>query len=130
MYLQKKDHHIISDINITADEVKLKLKNLDIHKATGPDKIPSIILKNLSDELSTPLATLFNKSIKEGIVPLIWKTAEITAIFKKGDKTNPTNYRPVSLTSIICKILESLITDKIREYMESNSFFLKLPTWF
>ena len=40
MYLQKKDHHIISDINITADEVKLKLKNLDIHKDTGPDKIP------------------------------------------------------------------------------------------
>ena len=54
---------------------------------------------------------------------MIWKAAEVTAIFKKGDKTNPTKYRPVSLTSIICKNLESLITDKIREYMESNSFF-------
>ena len=120
---KKGDHHFINDLNINAEEVKVKLNNLNINKSMGPDKIPSIILKNLSEELCEPLSIIFNKSLKEGIVPLIWKTAEITAIYKKDDKTNPTNYRPVSLTSVICKLLESIITDKIREYMENNDFF-------
>ena len=58
-------------------------------------------------------------------MPTEWKSAEITAIFKKGDKRDPGNYRPVSLTSVICKVLESIIADFIREYMESNNFFSK-----
>ena len=89
----------------------------------GPDKIPSIILKELSEELSFPLQLIMNKSLADGIVPDKWKTAEVTAIYKKGDKSDPGNYRPVSLTSITCKVMESLIADQIRSYMEYNNMF-------
>ena len=89
----------------------------------GPDKIPSIILKELNEDLSLPLSIIFNKSLHAGVVPSEWKTAEVSAIFKKGNNADPGNYRPVSLTSISCKILESLITDEIRKYMEVNNLF-------
>ena len=69
-------------------------------------------------EISLPLTTIFNKSLEEGTIPLEWKIAEVSAIFKKGNKTEPGNYRPVSLTSISCKLLESFITDQIRAFME------------
>ena len=77
----------------------------------GPDMIPSFILKEFADILSAPLTIIFNKSLSEGRVPSDWRTAEVTPIFKKGDKTASCNYRPVSLTSIVCKVLESFVTD-------------------
>ena len=73
----------------------------------GPDQIPAIILKTLSEEVALPFTIIFNKSLSEGVVPSDWKTAEVTPIFKKGSKSDPGNYRPVSLTSIACKVLES-----------------------
>ena len=60
------------------------------------------MLKELSNELSVPLSLLFNKSIKSGKVPKDWKKAEVVAIFKKGSRSEPGNYRPVSLTCITC----------------------------
>ena len=99
------------------------MKKLDPHKAPGPDKLPPLFLKQLSSELSIPLTIIFNKSISEGYVPTQWKEAEVTAIFKKGNKNLSNNYRPVSLTSILCKTLESFITDSIQNHMESNSLF-------
>ena len=74
----------------------------------GPDGIPAIILKELCEELCLPMSIIFNKSISTGEIPKEWKVAEVTAIFKKGNKQEPGNYRPVSLTSISCKILESI----------------------
>ena len=115
----------LTDIIITRDAVKTKLKNLNPAKAMGPDKIPSLILKELHDDLSLPLSMIFNKSVHTGVVPSDWKIAEVSAIFKKGKKADPGNYRPVSLTSISCKLLESFITDEIRKYMETNNFFDK-----
>ena len=115
----------LSELLLTEEAVKQKLKNLNTSKAMGPDGIPSIILKELCNELSLPLCNIFNKSLSEGQVPKDWKTAEVTAIFKKGSKPDPGNYRPVSLTSISCKVLESLVTDQIRTFMETNSLFSK-----
>ena len=113
----------LCDLLLTREAVENKLNKLDPNKATGPDKFPNSILKNLSHELSLPLTEIFNKSLSEGYVPNLWKSAEITAIFKKGAKNQPGNYRPVSLTSILCKILESFITEQIQNYMESNNLF-------
>ena len=95
----------ITDIIITKDAVKNKLKGLNTDKATGPDKIPPFLLKTFCNELSLPISMIFNQSISEGSVPKQWKEAEVTAIFKKGDKNRPNNYRPVSLTCILCKVL-------------------------
>ena len=94
-----------------------------LQQSPGPDKLHSRILKELYSILDKPLAILFQNTLKKGKLPDEWKHAIVTAIFKKGDKRKPNNYRPVSLTCIICKIIESIIRDKIMEHMENNNLF-------
>ena len=113
----------ISYCNINREDVQKKLKNLNPNKSPGPDKLHSRILKELYSVLDKPLAILFQNTLKKGKLPDEWKHAIVTAIFKKGDKRKPNNYRPVSLTCIICKIIESIIRDKLMEYTESNNLF-------
>ena len=72
-------------------------------------------------ELSPVLAQIFSKSTEEGEVPADWRTANVTPIFKKGAKTKMENYRPVSLTSIPCKIMESIVKDSLMAHLEENS---------
>ena len=65
-------------------------------------------LMEIVEQISTPLAKVFNLSLEEGIVPSDWKEANITLLFKKGSRNKPENYRPVSLTSVVCKLLENI----------------------
>ena len=90
-------------------EVLVQLSQLNVYKAAGPDKIPAIILKQCRNVLCKPLSILFNKSITSSELPQDWKDADILPIFKSGDKQDCGNYRPISLTSIVVKILEKLI---------------------
>ena len=96
------------------------LRTLNINKSPGPDGIHPRILKELADVLSLPLKLLFDKTIVLGKLPTKWKLAEVRPIFKKGSKTSPGNYRPVSLTSIICKVFERFIKDRIFNHLTSN----------
>ena len=66
-----------------------------------------------AEQISIPLARVFNLSLKEGVVPFEWKEANIIPLFKKGSKNESENYRPVSLTSVICNVLERLIKDQM-----------------
>ena len=91
-------------------------------KSTGPDGWHPYFLSSLADILSTPLKILFNKSLCEGIVLIQWVEACITAIHKKGLKSVIGNYRPVSITSVICKMTESIIRDRIIDYIVSNNY--------
>ena len=111
----------IEDINITAELVEKKLKNLDANKSCGPDGIHPYVLNKTAKEMSVPLAIIFQKSLDEGVCPDEWKCANVTPIHKKGDRTEPSNYRPVSLTSQICKVLESIIRDRITEHLKRNN---------
>ena len=115
----------LEDIKITEEIVLKKLNKLDITKSQGPDEIGPRILKELSREIVKPLTILYKNLLKQGKVPDEWKRGIITAIYKKGDKKDPGNYRPISLTCIICKILESIIWDAIVEHMLTNRFFSK-----
>jgi hypothetical protein len=81
------------------------------------------VVFDVQDSIYYPLYSYFNKSIEEGKVPVEWKKAIVSPIFKKGKKSSPGNYRPVSLTSVVCKICESIIGDKIMNYMSSNDLF-------
>ena len=81
------------------------------------------ILKEMATSLSLPLTILFKASLDNGTIPTDWKTAKISAIYKKGNKKYARNYRPVSLTSITCKILESIIRDSIIKHMIENKLF-------
>ena len=97
----------LQNIDINEALVKEQLQNLKVNKTPGPDGLHPRILSELSNELTEPLILLFQKSLDEGVVPKAWKEALITPIFKKGSKSICDNYRPVSLTSTVCKILKS-----------------------
>ncbi len=78
-------------------------------------------MKELAPVISKPLASIFNKSLNTYILPNAWKQPNITAIFKKGNRKSPENYRPISLTSISCKLMESIMRDIIMKYLHSNN---------
>ena len=78
------------------------------------------MLKEAKHQISRPLSILFSKSLSAGKVPSEWKLANVTPIFKKGDKSQPGNYRPISLTSIVCKLMESIIRDNMVKFFEDN----------
>ena len=96
-------------ITVTEEGVRKLLQKSNPRKASGPDMVPARLLKECSEELSPILTCIFNKSLQTGIVPDDWKTANVSAIFKKGQRYDPANYRPVSLTCLCCKILEHVL---------------------
>ena len=94
------------------------MQSINPKKASGPDGVPSYLLKVLSQELAPIVSHIFQQSLNTGEVPDDWLTANITAIFKKGDKGIPVNYRPVSLTSVTCKLFEHILFRHIMSHLE------------
>ena len=103
----------MSDIEVSQPMIENKLRKLKPGKSPGVDKIASRMMKECASELSLPLSVLFNESVQSGTVPVDWRSANVTAIYKKGPRTQPSNYRPISLTSHVCKVFESVIRDQI-----------------
>ena len=93
------------------------IKTMKDNTSPGVDGIPAKLLKEIVEQISTPLAKFFNLSLEEGIVPSEWKEANITPLFKKGSRNKPANYIVVSLTSLVCKLLETLIRDHMVEFI-------------
>ena len=112
--------HKIANVQFKSSTVFNLLKDLDPSTATGPDDIPALVLKNCAASLAAPLAALFHRSFRAGVVPLSWKRANVTAIHKKGSKCDAKNYRPISLMPIVAKIMEKIINDKLMRYLETN----------
>jgi hypothetical protein len=110
----------IQPLEISPKGVELLLSGLNPSKAAGPDSLHPRFLKEVSKELTPLLARLFQKSLEEGSVPVQWRTANVTPIFKKGERYVPANYRPVSLTAVICKTLEHIIARHIMYHLESE----------
>ena len=113
-------HHEMKDIVVDEAGVRKLLLALDENKATGPDLIPSRLLKILANEIAPVLTILFQASIDQGKIPSDWKEANIMPIYKKGNKSTPENYRPISLTSICCKVLEHIIYSTVINHLERN----------
>ena len=118
------------NIKVSIKGVEKLLANINPNKATGPDEIPGKLLKLGAKELAPSLSVLFQASLDQGKVPDDWKTANIVPLFKKGDKTCPENYRPVSLTSITCKLLEHIVHSTIMDHFETNQILTEIQHGF
>ena len=118
--------------NLVIDErgVLLLIKNLNVNKAVGPDGISNKFLKACAEEVAPVLTNIFRMSLSSGQLPQDWKNANVTPIFKKGDKHAPQNYRPVSLTSICCKFMEHIICKHILVHLEKHKILTDLQHGF
>ena len=111
----------LGQLIVTPKMVAKKIRDMKDNKSPGVDGIPPKLLQEIVEQISIPLATVFNLSIEEGVVPLEWKEANIIPLFKKGSRSKSENNRPLSLTSVICKLLESLIKDHLVDFLVKNN---------
>ena len=109
----------MNDIYITENGVIKLLKDLNPHKASGPDQIPTRLLKLCASELAPAIVRVFQTSLDSGTVPSDWKEALITPLFKKGERNVASNYRPVSLTSVVSKIL--IVHSSIMRHLDHHN---------
>jgi hypothetical protein len=110
------------NIIFTPTVVKHVLGKIKPSHAAGPDGFSAFFYKQICHEISIPLARIFELSMQSGKLPSIWTTAKVVPILKKGDSANPHNYRPISLTAVPCKIMETIIRDRMLLYL--NEFNL------
>jgi len=108
----------LEDIVITEEMVAKKLENIKENKAQGPDLISPKVLKACRRNVCEPLTLLFQKSLNAEKLPQDWKTAKVTPIQKGGNTTAVENYRPISLTSVPCKLLKSIIIVQVQDHLK------------
>ena len=99
----------LGQLVVTPELVANKITNMKDNKSPGVDGIAPKLLKETVEQISMPLVHVFNMSLQEGIVPLEWKEANTIPLLKIGSRNKSVNYRPVSLTSVICKLLETIL---------------------
>jgi hypothetical protein len=115
----------LDSLETSADDVYKVLKGLNISKASGPDGIGNRILKETAKSISKPLASLFNQSFASGVFPADWKSANVSPVFKKNDRSSISNYRPVSLLNYTAKVQERIVFNVLYTFfIDSN-----LLTW-
>ena len=108
----------LHNISVAPKIVKKVTMNLDLSKTSGPDCIPVMVLKNCEPELSCILAELFNKCLKESCFPDCWKVSSVVPVFKNvGERSTAKNYRPVSLLSVVSKVFEKLVNNRIVDHL-------------
>lgn len=113
----------MSPVDITTEGITNLINKLKISSSPGPDNITVKILKTTTAISSQILRIIFTQSISEGALPIDWKISKVTQVFKSGKRSDPSNYRPISLTCIACKLLEHILYSHIASHLESNSFF-------
>ena len=97
------------------------LSKLPNSHSCGPDGFPTILLKKCAVQLAQPLCTIFSLCFYTGNIPVVWKDAIVVPIFKgKGSASSPSNYRPISLTCTVCKVMESCIKKPLLSYFIKN----------
>jgi len=112
---------MLEDLTITTEAVEKQLQNIKPNKASGPDEIYARILVECAKALATPLGIIFRRSMEYSEVPEDWRNASVVPIFKKGNRKSVGNYRPVSLTSLVCKVLEKLVKQNVQIHLDRHN---------
>ncbi|XP_071952732.1 uncharacterized protein [Antedon mediterranea] len=116
----RNSDNILENIVFSVEDVQKKLNQQQPNKAPGPDGVHPMVLNQCASSLAHPLTIIFKLSLETGKLPKDWKTANVTPIFKKGSKKKAENYRPISLTSIPCKVFESIIKDNVLGFVKGS----------
>ena len=118
------------DIRVIEEAVLKLLLKLNVAQSCGPDTIPARILKELAHEIAPYLISIFQRCFDTGKVPKDWRMANVTFIFKKGEKYKPSNNQPVSLTCICCKMQEHISTSNVLKHLDEHKILTDCPHGF
>ena len=114
----------LHNISVTPKMVRKVEMNFDLSKESRPDCIPVVVLKNCEPELSYVLAELFNKCLKKSSFPDCWKVSSVVPVFKNvGERSTAKNYCPVSLLSVVSKVFEKVVNNRIVDHLEKCGLF-------
>lgn len=125
-----KTPNTMSNVNCTQEEIELLIETLNPNKANGLDGISNRMLKAVCKTISRPLAIIINRSFSEGEFPEPWKSSGLIPVPKKGEKTSPSNYRPIALLSNISKIQERIAFKNLFNYLHENDLLYKYQSGF
>ena len=117
---------IMEEYGISTAGIPKLLKNLKPCKAAGPDRLKPLLLRELREEIAPILQVIFDLSLQTGKLPADWCKAQVTPIFKKGDKSSAANYRPISLTCILSKVLEHIMASQVVKHMNTHDLLYDL----
>ena len=127
---EKRTNSTIEFITINEKEISDIIKCLPLNKASGPDRISHKLLKETVRSICYPLCVLFNLSLEKGVFPSDWKLAHVMPLFKKGDKNDVSNYRPISLISCVGKLFERVVFKHLSNYFNENKLLYKYQAGF
>ncbi|EFP08668.1 hypothetical protein CRE_17803 [Caenorhabditis remanei] len=119
-HFDKRTEELVSSPDFEPYIIEHTLSKLTPKLNTTPDGIPALFLKNVCTAIALPLSIIFRESFRTSIVPTAWKTAIVKPLHKKGSRANPNNYRPISLTSSVGKVMEKLVRKQLTNYLNSN----------
>ena len=105
------------------------MERLDPTKAPGPDHIPTKVIKLFANVIAPVLQIIYSQSLKYATLPQDWLSANITPVFKKGNRSTAANYRPISLTSVLCKVMEHYFPP-YNVLLYFTKYFKPFTTWF
>ena len=117
---------LMSNITVSLNGILKLLKDFNSHKAAGPDQLKPLALQRLRDVIALVLQVIYQMSLDTGRVPKDWNTAYVCPLFKKGDTSLASNYRPIYLTSILCKVLEHIVTTNVVSHMDQYNLLYLL----
>ena len=123
-------HTEFTEMVLTVEEVMKEIKVLKQNKAVGPDQIHNKLLVAAADIIADPLTKFFNRCLDNSIFPKIWKTAYVTPIYKKGNRDECTNYRPVSLLSCVGKLFERCVHVHMNTFFTQNKLIISAQSGF
>ena len=118
------------EISISENGLLKLLKNLKPGKAAGPDGLKPLLLRELGEEIAPILKIIYERSLQAGKLPADWTKANVMPVFKKGDKSLASNYRPISLTCILCKVLEHILASNIVKHLDGQGLMYDLQHGF
>ena len=127
---QRSSVPVMPDINISLNGLLNLLSNLKPGKAAGPDMLRPLLLKELREEIAPIIKAIYERSLQTGRLPADWVKANVTPVFKKGDKSTAANYRPISLKCILCKVLEHILASNITKHLDEQGIMYDLQHGF